>query len=131
MYHHMLICSNFIEISFMNRIFLFFVLFTASNVFAQTSILVVSGPMVGHTELRSSKIWMELQPNVKGVKLSYHEIKNEQNKGIGYQVTTTNPYTNTVVFEMNDLRSIKNSLKCARESASDLKSLKNPGPLLQ
>ena len=88
----------------MYRLFLFFVLLTASNVFAQTSNLVVSGPMVGHTELRSSKIWMELQPNVKGVKLSYHEIKNEQNKGIGYQVTTTNPYTNTVVFEMNDLK---------------------------
>ena len=65
----------------MYRLFLFFVLFTVSNAIAQTSNLVVSGPMLGHTELRTSKVWVELKTNVKGVKLIYNEVANPKTTG--------------------------------------------------
>ena len=88
----------------MYRLFLFFVLFTVSNAIAQTSNLVVSGPMLGHTELRTSKVWVELKPNVKGVKLIYNEVANPKTTGTAIQSAISNPYTNTVTFELIDLK---------------------------
>jgi alkaline phosphatase D len=88
----------------MYRLFLFFVLFTASNAIAQTSSLLVSGPMLGHTELRTSKVWVELKPNVKGVKLIYNEVANPNATGTAIQSAISNPYTNTVTFELIDLK---------------------------
>jgi alkaline phosphatase D len=88
----------------MYRLFLFFVLFTVSNAIAQTTNLVVSGPMLGHTELRTSKVWVELKPNVKGVKLIYNEVANPKATGTAIQSAISNPYTNTVTFELIDLK---------------------------
>ena len=88
----------------MYRLFLFFVLFTVSNAIAQTSNLVVSGPMLGHTELRTSKVWVELKPNVKGVKLIYNEVANPKATGTAIQSVISNPYTNTFTFELIDLK---------------------------
>jgi alkaline phosphatase D len=92
------------QLSFMRYSTFVSLMFFCFSGFLQINAQVISGPMIGHTELRSSKIWIELQPNVKGVKLNYQETGNPLNKGIGYQTISTNPYTNTVVFEMNDLK---------------------------
>lgn len=88
----------------MQRFFLFILLFSSLNVIAQNSNLIVSGPMIGHTELRSSKVWVEFQQDSKDVKLVFHEAAQPDKKGMGYNTQQPNPYTNTTVFELNDLR---------------------------
>ncbi len=88
----------------MPRFFLFLLLFTSLNIFAQNSKAIVSGPMIGHTELRSSKIWVELDKDVNNVKLVFHETTQPERKGIGYRTQQSNPYTNIAIFELNDLR---------------------------
>ena len=88
----------------MNR-FPFFLIFVFNLfLYPVLNAQIVYGPMIGHTELRSSKIWVELAPEVKDVQLVFYEAAQHSKKGIGYKTATTNPYTNTVVFELNDLR---------------------------
>lgn len=52
----------------MRRTCLLFLPFLALAAQAQ----VVSGPMLGQVELRDAKIWLEVKPNVKSVKLVYN-----------------------------------------------------------
>ena len=85
---------------FFTCFFLVFSIFT----FAQRESVIVSGPMLGHTELRTSKVWVELKPNVKGVKLIYNEAVNPSAIGTAIQSKISNPYTNTCVFELIDLK---------------------------
>lgn len=88
----------------MRKLLLLVFLGLSAQVLAQSVQPIVSGPMIGHTELRSSKIWVELAPEVKDVRLVFHEAAQPSKKGNGYKLASTNPYFNTVVFELNDLR---------------------------
>ena len=71
---------------------------------AQNDALIVSGPMIGHTELRSSKVWVELKPEVNDVSLVFYESNDRSKKGKGLKISPDNPYVNTIVYELNDLR---------------------------
>lgn len=85
------------------RQFLFFlVIYTSLSSYAQPSV-ILSGPMIGHTELRSSKIWVELADGVKDVQLIFQE-KGSTSRKIAKAITNVNPYFNIVHYELNDLR---------------------------
>lgn len=97
--------SNFvIQLSNMKSFLSFLFIILANLAFSQTESVIVSGPMLGHTELRSSKVWVELKPEVKDVRLFFYETANPAKKGMGLKTQQQNPYTNTQVFELNDLR---------------------------
>jgi alkaline phosphatase D len=92
------------QLSYMKSFFSFVFIILSTFAFAQKESIIVSGPMLGHTELRSSKVWVELKPEVKDVRLYFHETANPAKKGVGLKTPQENPYTNTHVFELNDLR---------------------------
>lgn len=46
---------------------------------------IVSGPMLGQVELRDAKIWLEVTPAVKTVKLEYHKQGSALKKQVTYQ----------------------------------------------
>jgi alkaline phosphatase D len=92
------------QLSYMKSLFSFVFIILSTFAFAQKESIIVSGPMIGHTELRTSKVWVELKPEIKDVRLFFHETANPVKKGVGLKTSQENPYTNTVVFELNDLR---------------------------
>lgn len=46
---------------------------------------IVSGPMLGQVELRDAKIWLEVTPAVKWVKLEYNKLGSSSKKQVEYQ----------------------------------------------
>lgn len=62
---------------------------------------IVSGPMIGHTELRTAKIWVEFQEGVKDVQLVFGEMGKERKTAKVNR--NVNPYFNVVHYELNDL----------------------------
>src|SRR5688500_10461470 len=46
---------------------------------------IVSGPMLGQDELRDAKIWLEVTPAVKWVKLEYNKLGSSSKKQVEYQ----------------------------------------------
>src|SRR5688500_10287739 len=57
-----------------------FSLITPSLLYAQ----IVSGPMLGQVELRDAKIWLEVTPAVKTVKLEYNKLGSSAKKQVAY-----------------------------------------------
>ena len=53
----------------MKKIIIIIVAFTSKSLFSQ----VISGPMVGHTELRTSNIWMQFSNDVKVATLFFYK----------------------------------------------------------
>jgi alkaline phosphatase D len=72
------------------------------NVDAQPKI-IVSGPMLGHTELRSATVWMQFEKGVTSASVSYRP-KNQRSTRM---ITITNQLTgsdfNTTVFTLGGL----------------------------
>ena len=81
---------------------LFLVLFTFCS-FAQQS-LILSGPMLGQTELRTASIWMEVKPDVKLVALRYWKSGSDkkQSRVINWKGSLGNEF-NPVVFQVGGL----------------------------
>lgn len=81
---------------------LFLTLFTFCS-FAQQS-LILSGPMLGQTELRTASIWMEVKPDVKHVELRYWKSGSDkkQSRVINWKGSLGNEF-NPVVFQVGGL----------------------------
>ena len=58
----------------MNKIFIAFLVFLSFNLKAQ----VVSGPMIGHTDLRTSTIWMQFDESVTNARLIYYNENSSE-----------------------------------------------------
>ena len=85
------------------RLFLFFfVFFTTLSGYTQPS-EIVSGPMIGHTELRSGKIWVQFAEGIKDVQLFFSE-KGKSTRTMARAILNVNPYFNIVHYELNDLQ---------------------------
>ena len=81
---------------------LFVTLFTyCTN--AQQS-LILSGPMLGQTELRTASIWMEVKPDAKRVELRYWKSGSDkkQSRVISWKGSLGNEF-NPVVFQVGGL----------------------------
>lgn len=87
------------------RYFIFFLfILIGSSAHAQHPDYIVSGPMLGHTELRSCKVWVEYKEAVKGVQVHFFEEANPSQRKTGKPLTGVNPYFNIVHYELNDLK---------------------------
>ena len=64
---------------------------------------LVSGPMLGYVELRSALIWMEVQPNVKNVRVDYWPIGILRNKKSIYYTGELGKRYNPIKLEIGDL----------------------------
>ena len=77
-------------------------LFFSTISFAQKS-EIVSGPMIGHTELRTAKIWVEFTEGIKDAQLIFSE-KGKPWRKKAKTISNVNPYFNVVHYELNDLQ---------------------------
>lgn len=63
--------------------------------------LIQAGPMQGYTEYRTTKIWVEVSPDVSELSLSYHK-EGQQAKRVTYTGQLGNAF-NPVIFDLYDL----------------------------
>lgn len=64
---------------------------------------IVSGPMLGHTEFRTAKVWVEYRENTKDVQLQFFEEGKSAFRRSARAVTGVNPYFNVVHYELTGL----------------------------
>ena len=67
---------------------------------AQKNNSVVSGPMIGYTEYRTAKIWIEMNENIKQATLSYKNIDGTEKK---ITTNTNGSFPNVFVFTLTAL----------------------------
>lgn len=62
----------------MRKLFFFAFVFISCSLAAQkkNTALIVSGPMIGHVELRTAEIWVEFSGEVEAAELSYRKISS-------------------------------------------------------
>lgn len=82
------------------RCILFSVVFFVLYGTAQSQI--VAGPMLGQTELRDAKIWVEVAPSVKGVQLVYGKKGAAKKSLLAYKGSLGNRY-NPIQFQLANL----------------------------
>lgn len=88
----------------MRVLLLWMLLLLNTALLAQRDRYIVSGPMVGHTELRSAKIWVEFKPEVRNVMVLYREKGTRTEKEVAFVYPGQNPYFNIAYYELNDLK---------------------------
>ncbi|HRI19561.1 MAG TPA: alkaline phosphatase D family protein [Panacibacter sp.] len=84
---------------------LFGLLFLAAviNVSAQKQKLVVAGPMVGHTELRTSTIWVQFADEVKSATIYYIEKQIADKKATAINMLLSGGWFNTATAVLTGL----------------------------
>jgi alkaline phosphatase D len=63
---------------------------------------IIAGPMLGQVELRDAKIWLEVAPSVKSVKLQYGKRGTTAKKQLSYKGTLGNEF-NPITFTVGGL----------------------------
>ena len=72
-------------------------LFIAIDGLAQKNISIISGPMLGHTELRTAKVWIQLSKETPALYLSYQK-KNDKSS-MSKKISAYNQTFNTGIVE--------------------------------
>lgn len=82
---------------------LFFCISTYIIIHAQKISWLVSGPMLGHTEFRTSKVWLEMKPGISSATLGFSEAKpGAKTHQVAVKKTET-AFPNIFVFNITGL----------------------------
>lgn len=96
----------YLDIYFMKKgLFLTLIVLLQLSAEAQKNGLIVSGPVLGHTELRSSQVWIELQQNVSlsQLSLSYTSLDGKERPVIVYPFKEENKFSHIYRFYLAQL----------------------------
>lgn len=79
------------------------IIFLAS---AYTQAQVISGPMLGHTELRTATVWMQFTPDVKEASATYYKKGTTTKQTVNFNINSG--YAHTATATLVDLEPATN-----------------------
>jgi alkaline phosphatase D len=101
---------------------------------------IIAGPMPGHVELRTAKIWLQFNDNVKEAVIYYRPAAKSSSKLLSRRMNLPGGEFNTIVFTLTALDpgttysyyitagSVKNYLDSGKFTTQSLWQLRNPPP---
>ncbi len=103
----------------MKKLIFFLFLFVSVNILAQKQKLIVAGPMVGHTELRTATIWIQFATNVKTATIFFLEKQMADKKATAVNMVLSGGEFNTATAVLTGLepgRTYTYSIKTANSA---------------
>ena len=77
-------------------------MFLSLPLFSQKENIIIAGPMIGHVEFRTAKVWIELNKDINNVQLFYWE-ENKTNKQKATFSKQLNKISNISIFDLIQL----------------------------